>query len=472
MGEDSEFSERVPGVRPPQEKNEEVHPTLHFSDKTAYVGVQYNGKYRLVTDSPEMINPDKVDLSCKPVTPKNGWSPKEVYRFLSGKEIVNPPKQMFKEVRGQFKKYIDFPADEYYDVLALWVVGTFFFMLFNTYPYIHLTGMMSSGKTKCGKLAILMSFNGRESSSISPAALFRIVHNSRCSLFIDEAEAISRRDDKNDFRLLLNSGYKRGGTAVRCEGDDNAPTEFDTYSPKIIGNIGGMDNVLTSRCLQVVMTKTLNPKLGRKEVDIYNSDWTFVRDSLYEFMMFHWKDVKQIYEGIDKKIPEEITNRDLELWKPILTIAKFVDVKLFNKLLKFALSKTDEQKKFDIIEQSEVILISALSELVGEDQYYLLKDIRAIVLEKFDDEQKWLTSKWVSKVLRRLGFSEFVRRGDGTHVLLTKTEVELVCKRYGIGIPKNASQSSLTSQDEVKETRIGEGSDDPPLLNLLEVKNE
>ena len=47
----------------------------------------------------------------------------------------------------------------------------------------------------------------------------------------------------------MNAGYKRGGKALRCDGESHEPKLFDTYSPKAMASIGGLRGALLDRCI-------------------------------------------------------------------------------------------------------------------------------------------------------------------------------------------------------------------------------
>jgi len=50
----------------------------------------------------------------------------------------------------------------------------------------------------------------------------------------------------------------------------------------------------------------------------------------------------------------------------------------------------------------------------------------------FDEEQKWLTTKWVANALKRLGFTEKRRIGTGYEYRLRRQDVQDLAKRMGV----------------------------------------
>jgi hypothetical protein len=144
------------------------------------------------------------------------------------------------------------------------------------------------------------------------------------------------------------------------------------------------------------------------------------------------------------------------LWKPIFALAKFFDsstkftctlsslsspeesedngkaCSLCSTILELAIDKAAQKNVENMTESGEVILIQVLGNIVAEDNYYKVKDIRDSMLKQFDEEQKWITTRWVGNALRRLGFSEKRRVGTGYEYRLTQAEVKDQCERLNV----------------------------------------
>jgi hypothetical protein len=173
-------------------------------------------------------------------------------QYILGKNQPVTPEEVFTEVNERFKFYIEWPEEVIHDFLTLWVIGTYFHPLFNSYPYVYVGGIKRSGKTKVLTVAAQMSFNSIFSGNMSTASLYRLIQNNRCSLFIDETEKLSNPERMQDFRNILLSGYKKGEKAYRIgktAKDRLIPEAFEVYGPKMLANIGGLEDVLSDRCI-------------------------------------------------------------------------------------------------------------------------------------------------------------------------------------------------------------------------------
>ncbi len=88
--------------------------------------------------------------------------------------------------------------------------------------------------------------------------MFRLIHQTRCTVGIDEAERYHnpKNPGMQQLHQLLNSVYKQGMPAIQVTGDDLKPQAFDVYSPKILAAIMGLEDILASRCIVIPMRRT------------------------------------------------------------------------------------------------------------------------------------------------------------------------------------------------------------------------
>jgi len=67
-------------------------------------------------------------------------------RFING-ENSQDWKELFQEVKSSLEKFVSFPWDSrLYDVVACWVLGTYFSEMFSTFPFLYAYGSQGSGK--------------------------------------------------------------------------------------------------------------------------------------------------------------------------------------------------------------------------------------------------------------------------------------------------------------------------------------
>ena len=76
------------------------------------------------------------------------WSPPSIKAFVAGSADVPNPVELYADIRQVYETYIEFAHEEYYDIMTLFVMGSYVFRLFHSLGYIHFNGTAASGKSQ------------------------------------------------------------------------------------------------------------------------------------------------------------------------------------------------------------------------------------------------------------------------------------------------------------------------------------
>jgi len=353
----------------------------------------------------------------------------------------------YENIIKVLKKYCDL-REEYYSLIALWIIGTYAHKSFVTYPYLFFNAMKGSGKSRTIKLILYLSWNGVMVNSLSESVLFRTA--GQRTLGIDEFEHVASKE-KQLLRELLNSAYKKGTCVERVkkkyteEGDEWVIEKYDVYAPIIMANIYGMDEVLGDRCLSLILEKSGNKKITRllelfdtdKEIQeikrtlVYSSVMTclqnnvkvdgwndyVVRETDYTLSTLYTSltplyTAIHFYEKVDKS---GIDSRHLELFFPLFLIADVIGEDVLDKTINLAKEIVCEKKIDDVMESRDVMFINFIAnsesyfEAIAEEGWIKEKAIFEkfkdwVGFEEKDDEFKWLNTRWAGKALKRHNF--------------------------------------------------------------------
>jgi len=355
------------------------------------------------------------------------WKPELVHQWIydGGTEKGN----VLKRLEDTFEHFIFLIDEPEYSLCSLWTVGTYLLPIWDAYPYLDIIGIRRSGKTQLILLLQQLAFNAVLSSNISGPSLFRLTQSLRPTVLIDEAERLSEPERLSDIRQLLLSGYKKGGYAIRSIGKEKkVPTRFEVYSPKAIVSIHGLEEYVADRSIQIIMRRAPEDD-PRNKRPIRENDPRFekVRHELYSFALSNWKPIQNLYDEIEI---EKITARELEIWKPILTLAEYFGI--YDEIYELAMDKIKVKRYEDIMETKELVLLRTLLRMVEKDDYYRVSAIKNKMQSEYEEEQRWLTSHWVGRALNRLGFIEKRKIERGWERFLRKEEVERVAALHGI----------------------------------------
>ena len=345
---------------------------------------------------------------------------------------------MLNLIKKVLKVYIDFKDPENYDLVALWIIGTYFHQLFNTYPYLFLHGVKQSGKSKLLKFIKLLSFKGLFAGNISPSSLFRIVQANRPTLCIDEQDSLTSRSNVPELRDLLNSGYKRGSVVYRSvqksQKTDYSVDSFEVYCPKVLANIWGLENVLEDRCITITMLRMKNVRFSDAEIFEDDEIWQQIRNLLYLYLFTNWKGIKEEYQAMPNET--KLKSRHWELWKPILTIAKYIDGETYKKIIPFAEQKMREKIMEDVTTQGEFAVLDALKSLMDEresdDVFIPLSDIVKRGKDSLESDAEWFNSRKVSNILKRLNFKEKRKVGNRAQYRIKRQDVDDMYQRMTV----------------------------------------
>ena len=501
-------------IRPSFERAlKSVHPAIGVVDDRAYIGVwipcqiesvdkQGNSKtvekdlLFLITDKHEKILAnDQVllergwRLAYKPIQFENRWSLDDVKTFLTEDSSVIDPLQVLEHVVNAWTTYLELPSPDQYSYEALWDIGTYFYHLFNCYPYDYKGGPKRTGKSKALTVSSCLSFNAIFSNNMSVSSIYRLIQNARCTLLIDETEKLRNPERAQEFRSILLAGYKRGEKVYRVEKNSKeklVPEGFEVYAPKRLANIGGLEDVLEDRCVVSFLRRSINRAVVDREINTSHPLWSELRSELHRLYLGYWREIQACYCKLSelseanelvnflrtttKDVSEEdfeyLTARELELWKPILALAIFFDSKgslhpskftcslssLTSCIIKLAVDHAKQKQTENITEIGELILIQTLLKTVSKDGYYKVKTVKDDMAASFDEEQNWLTTKWIGNALRRLGFKEKRRVGTGYEYKLNVDAVRDLAERMQIEEVDRASVAGTETSEGTQQS--------------------
>jgi hypothetical protein len=457
-----------------------IHPILDFKNDKVYTTVwlpkveenEIKEIPYLITNLKEKIPIDSLSKNLKlrffpyrVESIENRWSPDSIIDFLNNGSNVKP-KEVFDEIKVLLKKHIS--LDEgYYDFIALWIIGTYFHPLFESYPYLFIIGTKRSGKTKLLQLISLLAFNGILTGSITEASTFRPTQYFRNTLCIDEIERISGKEMAN-YRDLLKMGYKKG-LIIRRQGDKKRDItyEFNVYCPKVLANIQGFEEILEDRGFPIVIERCVDPKIINTFISIEDFEIKKVRDDLYLLLMSdigyqmsnvtndnmsQKNDISDISDG-KNNISNLIKGRWLELSHPILIIAKLIGKDISEKMIDFIDKILRQKEQIDIVESRDNKFLYCLIDFIqskNSQTFFEISDLRNHFLSIEGDEY-WITNHWIGKALRRLNvIIEEGRSAKRRSVRLDFDKIELKAKTYGLDVDKIKSESK--ENEDIQKT--------------------
>jgi len=394
-------------------------------------------------------------------------------------------REIYFAISDVLKYYLDM-REEYYPLVALWILGTYFYKEFDAYPYLFINAMRGSGKTRLLKLIAELSYNGELTTNLSEAVLFRTASNTtHC---IDEFEQIGSRE-KQTLRELLNAGYKKGMKVKRMakgtvkdeetgkEKERMVVEEFELYSPIVMANIWGMDEILGDRCITLVLEKSNDPEKTRLIEDfktnfsilaiktnfsegsvVYDGKnnqeraptstlWNEYIHTLHTQHTQHtlpslltltpYKPIinippqeTKVIDHFSSKFFEKvektgINGRNLELFFSLFVLADRIGEDLLDKIIEISKRIIIERKLEEKTESRDVLLIKFIASQIPSETWISIKSM-------FKEFAEWLNEsatpdfpspEWLGKALKRLNLTKDKRRlNRGIEVMINYTK--------------------------------------------------
>lgn len=400
----------------------------------------------------------------------------------------------YEEIKGILQKYMEM-NEEYYKLIPIWVIGTYFFNNFDAYPFLYINAQKGSGKTRLLKIISHLAFKGygQVQTGITESVLFRMEQGQ--AMLLDECEAIASKD-KATLREYLNASYKRGGIVKRNkkvktkEGEDYQLQSFEVFRPVVMANIYGMNDILGDRCITLILEKNNNSAKTKLLEQFYNNQEFFnITKKLYNLIQCSLCSVvtlENIVKGwnkyiIDKysinyihthttittlnnittldkeksidniklneifnKIDEaNMSGRNLELAMPLIAVSSMLGEEIFTETLRILKTIMENKQDDEFAEDRDTNLIEFVATKGNRFDYILINELTRQFrdyLGEIDNEETWLNAKWVGRGLKRLNLTTSKKRvARGIEVVLAVDRAKEKIKMFKTKEVENAN---------------------------------
>lgn len=330
---------------------------------------------------------------------------------------------LFKDILDNVVfKYLDFRNQTEYYLVALWIIGTYYRVLWTWYPYIIFSGLRDVGKSTALSVLAHSCFNGdgEVSGGSTESSIFRKASSTKGIIIIDHYEQIRKNKEKKQFiGQLTENAWKLNSTVDRV----NTQTyEVETFriSCSIALGTRYSDEVLDEKGIKITMYDTSNPDI-QKRSGVLDEDEYFktIHDKCMLTCLNYQDKVMNAYKAIP--LFEGLIGRDWNKFKPLLAMAKVIDEEtneeydIFEKIKKYGIDYRRERKE-DVSDLEEILLKVILEWNIHSCKYSLLAS-------KMKDEgyqyYRWQTAQ---SDLKKLGIVKWIDKRKSPVVVYVDME--------------------------------------------------
>jgi hypothetical protein len=321
--------------------------------------------------------------------------------------------------------------------VTLWAVATHAADAFDAFPYLCFSSPLPRcGKTRAIEVLELLVRRPWRGTTPSEAALFRFLATSP-TMLLDELESLSsknRSDRDQAIVAILNSGYRKGSTVLRCDGQSHEVKEFPVYGPKAFCAIGALPPTLADRSIVVSMQRRREDESVRRfRFARARQEATPIKAHMEEQVKTCFSELKAVYADLPQL--DFLSDRDEELFGPLFAMCSVFAPARLSEFERIAKSLCGAKAGDSEDNSLALRLLADLRRLWPDgEEHWLTVDILAEL--KADAESPWAAD--VNLNARRLARSlkpfSIGRRQVRTSTDLGKgyvrEEVFAACERY------------------------------------------
>lgn len=379
--------------------------------------------FRLVTSEQRFEEFPNEDLIPPQDEITARWSvdtatPYNVFDWVTGRTDPIDPKQLFYEIREVFERFMWYPDENIYSVLACWIMMTYVFMVFDTTAYLTLTGTKRAGKSRTLELIEALAFNAVKAGTMSASQIFRAVELNRHTLLFDESDVLSASAAATqsgvDERLsIVLEGYKHAGKAGRIEGDRLMPKWYRTYSPKAFASMHNLPDTVVDRAIAIkILRKSATQDVENLVFAEEAIRFQILRNKLYCFGLENASKLAEIRRNVIELLKDHgIKDRELELWHSVVAVACLAGID-YNCLLEYAQSSAVEKTADEQENSFTTAVIQACYRLLKEDtpdevsadgSWYLRTRLKDVVADIMDYDTNKISTQRIRSELVKTG---------------------------------------------------------------------
>jgi hypothetical protein len=375
--------------------------------------------------------------------------------------------ELLDEIEEYLRRYMRM-SDAEFSVVALYVIVTFGFELFEVLAYLRvMSATKRSGKSRLLDILEMLVRAPLPSGGMSEASLFRSLAERPRTLLFDEIGKVlgeAQRDKNSDLARVFLNGYTVGKPVQRCvgEGTNQTVVDFEVYGPKILAGTGQLDDQILDRCIPIELRR----KKRDETVQRFRRRGSKQECEPLRARIAAWVDAHaDALRDARPELPDKLDDRGQDIVEPLLAIADLAGGGWAKKAREAVVELRGGSDELE--EDVGVELLADIREAFGEAERLTTEELLTKLTE--NEERPWahwskgspINAAQLARKLRPFGVrpQQLSAKARG----YTRVSFEDAFTRYAppdVSQPVTPSQTAQPSQEEPFSTRHNAGGND------------
>lgn len=297
-------------------------------------GRRFNADVQRIVPT-RVVVPEHGDLNDWYTADPAGFA--DAFRAAIDSEDAEDTAVLLGDVAGFLRRFLFLGAEEWFDVLALWVLSsalTRYTPNAEIAPRVGcLSGTPGSGKTLAIDLLARLT-SGELVTDPTPPAVVRLINGKHdreaptpVPVFLDEIDNLyrSKSSDNGSLTAILNSGYKRGATVTKADREDQQGLVREScFGPVGFAGLAMsvLPDALLTRTFVIDMPKATKDELPESfRPRRSGAEAQGLADRVQAWARLSAHRIADALDTAEDRLAGRLGNRELEIWSAVDAVA-------------------------------------------------------------------------------------------------------------------------------------------------------